>query len=111
MSAPSHKAVPNENKAPTSQTEGGKLAAYEAEIAQLKASAEEQSRLYSELQMDLEGVEKERNFYFDKLREVEIMLQDIEDAGNGTPLSADVLKILYATAEGFEAVAEDEAAS
>jgi hypothetical protein len=35
------------------------------------------------------------------------MLQDIEDRGEGTPLAASVFKILYATADGFEAAANE----
>ena len=50
----------------------------------------------------MEGLEKERDFYFDKLRDIEIMLQECEDKGLKSELSESIFKILYATAEGFE---------
>jgi hypothetical protein len=36
--------------------------------------------------------------------------QDIEDRGEGTTLSASIFKVLYATADGFEAASALEAA-
>jgi len=59
----------------------------------------------SELRTNVEGLEKERDFYFGKLRDIEVLCQQ-EDAA-GTPLSESVLQILYATEEGF-APPEDE---
>lgn len=76
------------------------------EIAELKASNEQLALSLSEIRMEMDGLEKERNFYFDKLRDIEMMLQDLEDNGNGTELTASIFKILYATAEGFDRVAE-----
>ena len=57
----------------------------------------------TDMKLEMHGLEKERDFYFNKLRDIEIMLQDIEDAGNGTPdsLTKDIFTILYATADGF----------
>jgi hypothetical protein len=66
---------------------------------------EEQKKAYTELRNDMEGLEKERDFYFEKLRDIEILLQDIEDKGQGNELTASIFKILYATAEGFEVAA------
>ncbi|CAE7729633.1 MAPRE3, partial [Symbiodinium microadriaticum] len=57
-----------------------------------------------ELKVEMAGIEKEREFYFDKLREIEMMLQDLEDNGNGNELTASIFEILYATAEGFQPV-------
>ena len=55
----------------------------------------------------MDGLEKERDFYFDKLRDIEILLQDIEDQGTGSgDHIASIFKILYATAEGFEPIDE-----
>jgi RP/EB family microtubule-associated protein len=54
----------------------------------------------------MEGLEKERDFYFEKLRDIECMLQDLVDNGKGNELTESIFKILYATAEGFEQVEE-----
>ena len=43
-------------------------------------------------------MEKERDFYFHKLREVEIMLQSTEESETN-PLVQAVFKVLYATEE------------
>ena len=59
------------------------------------------------LRTEMVGLEKERDFYFDKLRDIEILLQDMEEEGSlqdsagAKSLSAKLFKILYATAEGF----------
>lgn len=62
---------------------------------------------YAELQVEMSGIEKERDFYFDKLRDIEMMLQDLEDNGKGNELTAEIFKILYATAEGFQPAEEN----
>eukprot|EP00644_Phytophthora_capsici_P004759 jgi/Phyca11/537913/estExt2_Genewise1Plus.C_PHYCAscaffold_10027 len=46
----------------------------------------------------VESLEKERDFYFNKLREVEIMLQSAEDSETN-PLAQAIFKVLYATEE------------
>jgi len=60
----------------------------------------------SELKNNMEGLEKERDFYFGKLRDIEVICQ--EDESQGTPLSEKVLSVLYATEEGFTAPDEAE---
>ena len=79
-----------------SRAGGGKapVAAQAAEVVALKGQA-------TAMKLEMDGLERERDFYFNKLRDIEIMLQDIEDSGKGTELTADIFKILYATAEGF----------
>jgi len=59
------------------------------------------------------GLEKERDFYFSKLRDIELLLQtaveaepDIEKDENG--LVKNIQAILYSTEEGFEIPAEVE---
>ena len=81
-----------------------------SEIAELKIENERIKQSFDDLRLEMDGLEKERNFYFDKLRDVEMMLQDVEDSGKGTELTASIFKILYATADGFDRVAEDAVA-
>ena len=72
------------------------------EISALKLANEQAAKDLAEFQLEFDGLAKERDFYFDKLRDIEMMLQDLEDAGNGNDLTAKIFKILYATADGFE---------
>ena len=68
-----------------------------SEIAVLNSVREDNERAFNELRVEMDGLEKERDFYFDKLRDIEIILQDSEDLGNGTEVTAAVFKVLYAT--------------
>lgn len=90
-------------------------------VSHLQSEIERLQTVNDELQTDMSGIEKERDFYFDKLRDIEMMLQDIEDSGKGNhhgdchernfvgnELTAKIFEILYATAEGFQP-AEDVA--
>ncbi|KAK9307961.1 hypothetical protein QLX08_001873 [Tetragonisca angustula] len=61
---------------------------------------EELSAQLMELKMSLEGLEKERDFYFGKLRDIEVMCQDC-DNGDPPPIVQKILEVLYATEEGF----------
>ncbi|RPD56707.1 hypothetical protein L226DRAFT_491325 [Lentinus tigrinus ALCF2SS1-7] len=69
-----------------------------------------------EMNVHLEGLEKERDFYFAKLRDIEILVQGQLEAlaaeEKDDPLLREVQKILYSTEEGFEvpegAVDEEE---
>lgn len=49
--------------------------------------------------MSIEGLEKERDFYFGKLRDIEVMCQESESENN--PIIQKILDVLYATEEGF----------
>jgi hypothetical protein len=51
---------------------------------------------------------KERDFYFDKLRAIEIFIQDYQESGKVNECTASVLRIMYATQDGF--VTSDEEA-
>ncbi|RDB15272.1 Protein BIM1 [Hypsizygus marmoreus] len=59
-----------------------------------------------ELSSHLEGLEKERDFYFEKLRDIEILVQQqvevLEADGKDDQTLRDIQKILYSTEEGFE---------
>ena len=48
-----------------------------------------------EMRLTVQGLEKERDFYFSKLRDIEMMCQEEED-GVATPVQK-LLDILYAT--------------
>lgn len=54
-----------------------------------------------ELKTNMDGLEKERDFYFGKLRDIEVICQEADNAA--LPLSERVLQVLYATEEGFTA--------
>ncbi|XP_029041432.1 microtubule-associated protein RP/EB family member 1-like isoform X1 [Osmia bicornis bicornis] len=62
---------------------------------------EELSAQLMELKMSLEGLEKERDFYFGKLRDIEVMCQDCDNNGDPPPIVQKILEVLYATEEGF----------
>ena len=47
------------------------------------------------MRTNVDGLEKERDFYFGKLRDIEVICQ--EEGNAGTSLSERVLQILYAT--------------
>jgi len=66
----------------------------------------------SKLNVTVEGLEKERNFYFDKLREIEILCQTEDEQRNGADAQAlkqEILKILYATDDNEEFQSPDPA--
>ncbi|XP_066563134.1 microtubule-associated protein RP/EB family member 3b isoform X1 [Amia ocellicauda] len=58
-----------------------------------------------ELKLTVDGLEKERDFYFSKLRDIELICQEHETENN--PVISKIIEILYATEEGF-APPEDE---
>ncbi|XP_055849232.1 microtubule-associated protein RP/EB family member 1 isoform X5 [Episyrphus balteatus] len=63
---------------------------------------EELSNQMMDLRLNMEGLEKERDFYFSKLRDIEILCQDA-DEGEPHPLVQKILDILYATENGGDA--------
>lgn len=79
--------------------------------SELKAAEEEVKRLQAEtaqMEVSMTSLEGERDFYFSKLRDIEVLCQENQD----NPLVAGILEIMYATQEGFEGqgdeVVEDE---
>lgn len=81
----------------------------EKELEELNAVNEALTNENGDLRLAVEGLEKERDFYFGKLRDIEILLQSLEDA-EANPLAQSIFKILYATeeeyVEGAEGVAD-----
>merc|ERR1719217_1239479 len=59
-----------------------------------------------EMKLTVEGLEKERDFYFGKLRDVEVMCQ--ENEATGGELVRKVLDILYQTEDGFSVPDEED---
>lgn len=53
----------------------------------------------TDLTLTIDGLEKERDFYFGKLRDIEVICQD--GGGEDNPVLNSILNILYATEEGF----------
>ncbi|KAJ1979809.1 microtubule integrity protein mal3 [Dimargaris verticillata] len=71
--------------------------------AKAAGMVQELTREVAELKETIIGIEKERDFYFDKLRQVEIMIQQIEPelTEQELPLVRDIQAVLYSTEEGF----------
>jgi RP/EB family microtubule-associated protein len=57
-----------------------------------------------ELRASVESLEKERDFYFGKLRDIEILMQTY--TGTDQQMVDTILKIMYATEEDFVSVDE-----
>lgn len=100
-------AIPNASRNIVPPPSGDK----DKEIASLRLALDESRKSYTELKQEMEGIDKEREFYFEKLRDIEVMLQEVEDKGHGSDLTAAIFKVLYATAEGFEPVVEEPIAA
>ncbi|GJF00221.1 microtubule binding protein [Phanerochaete sordida] len=60
----------------------------------------------ADMSQHLEGLEKERDFYFAKLRDIEILVQQqvevLEGEGKDDVTLREIQKILYSTEDGFE---------
>ncbi|XP_027036581.1 microtubule-associated protein RP/EB family member 1-like [Pocillopora verrucosa] len=82
---------------------GGAAGGSSAAIAQKDAQIQELNNELTALQLTVEGLEKERDFYFGKLRDIEVKCQEEDPGAN---VVQKVLEILYATEEGFAAPEE-----
>lgn len=109
---PVGRAAPRAAVAPVAQTRTSPAAAKVKPPTQSAAGdAAKQSRIddledqLSETKLTVEGLEKERDFYFGKLRDIEVLCQENEDVA----VVKSILDILYATEDGF-APPEGEAA-
>jgi len=72
------------------------------------AQLEELNATLVEKNLAIEGLEKERDFYFGKLRDIEVISQEFETVDGAAEFSQKVLGVLYATEVGF-AVPDEEA--
>lgn len=81
------------------QQAGGDGGAAALKVEELKAEL-------SEMKLTVDGLEKERDFYFGKLRDIEVLCQ--ENEADDQPTLKKIMEILYATEDGF-AAPEDEA--
>uniref|UniRef100_H3DPP5 Microtubule-associated protein RP/EB family member 3 n=1 Tax=Tetraodon nigroviridis TaxID=99883 RepID=H3DPP5_TETNG len=59
-----------------------------------------------ELKLTVDGLEKERDFYFGKLRDIELICQEPESEHH--PILSKIMDILYATEEGFAPPEDDD---
>jgi RP/EB family microtubule-associated protein len=84
--APERRAVPKAatQKAPTPRS-AAKPGAATAVEQELKQQVAEQSEEITELQEALEGLERERDYYFKKLRDIEIMCNGLQDKAETAP--------------------------
>jgi RP/EB family microtubule-associated protein len=83
---PTSRPVPNRNQGISNQRgDAGKVEELNTQLLDLKLTAD--------------GLEKERDFYFGKLRDIEVMCQENDNEQN--PIIQKILDILYATEDGF----------
>jgi len=66
----------------------------------------ELNKQVEELKVTVDGLEKERDFYFGKLRDIEILVQQQLDVEPDNQLLKEIQTILYSTEDGFEVPAE-----
>lgn len=92
------------------KTQPARSSAVVAGLEKKLHAAEEET---SQLKLMVDGLEKERDFYFHKLRDVELLLQqsgpEEKAALTGAELSDMIFKILYATDDDEEAAPADKA--
>merc|ERR1719479_377550 len=87
------------NRPPNRSVGGGNSA--------INAQIEDLSNQLMESKLTIEGLEKERDFYFTKLRDIEVLAQEYEN--DGGEFVTRTLQVLYATEDGF-AVPDEEGA-
>merc|ERR1719382_667221 len=73
--------------------------------AEMAAQLEDLTQELIDMRLSIEGLEKERDFYFAKLRDIEVVIQEGAEAAD--PLASKILEVLHATEDGF-AVPDDE---
>ncbi|KAF8782429.1 Microtubule-associated protein RP/EB family like protein [Argiope bruennichi] len=53
------------------------------------------------MKVTVDGLERERDFYYGKLRDIEVLCQEQEMSEDKQAFVEQILEILYATEEGF----------
>jgi microtubule-associated protein, RP/EB family len=96
--------IPNTQSAP-SQPPSATAATNALQLAAL-------TKTITELKLSVDEMEKERDFYFNKLRDIEILTQKISDPViTSSIFFKQITEILYTTEEGFEIPQENGAPS
>merc|ERR1711962_1022885 len=98
QSAAKSSPAPRAPAAPRSRPAGGGASA---------AQIEELNAIILEKNLTIEGLEKERDFYFGKLRDIEVLAQEQEGQPESGEFGQKILGLLYATEEGFAVPEED----
>uniref|UniRef100_A0A914WLW0 Microtubule-associated protein RP/EB family member 1 n=1 Tax=Plectus sambesii TaxID=2011161 RepID=A0A914WLW0_9BILA len=102
-------APPARGPAPAAKATSNGSGVDAAQLVELKAENAELKEQVSSYDGVVESLEKERDFYFAKLRQIEVICQDSETAGTIVDVTK-ILEILYATEDGF-AAPDDEVAA
>lgn len=106
-SMPKRAAAPASRPAPRAAAPaGGRATNGAATNGASQAQIDDLSNQMMEMKLTVEGLEKERDFYFGKLRDVEVLCQESEGAGGD--LVRKILDILYQTEDGFAVPDEEE---
>ncbi|XP_071443329.1 microtubule-associated protein RP/EB family member 1 isoform X2 [Hetaerina americana] len=100
MSRPTSRAVPKAQANPRANPMRSNQKGDNGRVEELAAEL-------LDMKLTVEGLEKERDFYFGKLRDIEVMCQESEVQGADNGLVAKILDILYATEDGFAAPEDD----
>ena len=89
------------------RSNGSTAAGAAAAAAENGARVEELEARVSEMKLTVDSLERERDFYYGKLREIEVLCQGHEESASAGDAVTDkqlvpkILDILYATEDGF----------
>lgn len=116
-SAPANRPAPNAATRPAATTQTNSLVA-DGAGSQSKTTAVAPNAIQlaaltktiTELKLSVDEMEKERDFYFSKLRDIEILTQKVTDSVmTGSVFFKQITEILYTTEDGFEIPQDGEA--